>query len=434
MCHQHHQQQRQHENLPGSYQAGGSLPDADDDEEVKSIISNKPNYVPHRHQCNNKPASCSRYSTNTNSSMNASTTEVESSDDAVCKLKRLSKQKKTAAAAAGNTQSVKYIDSSTDDGCATPNLSSAAALRPKPALVNNGACKYCHHAAGGKKILPLPPPQHDSSDSSSHSPMIHYSKNDIVNLSFNVKKKPNTPTSSKHRHQKSTMANKHTANNNALPPAVLSNMTYYFYGYSPVGGHNERVYAYDNFDCINECLEESVEAVVEDEEDEEEDKCFTSNLVEDGFIRMSSPVEEIDATHHDDNGNSTELDESASVADKSAFKFSATHHSHAAAATAAAEAGVNIPSGAANCAGCRGVSNCPNFPNVGSSPLSEEFINTSSENENDDDDEDEDDDDDDVEENDEPDHGEVEFEPDQTHTTVEKGNKFNNNFKNYFVV
>jgi hypothetical protein len=95
---------------------------------------------------------------------------------------------------------------------------------------------------------------------------------------------------------------------------LITSMNYY--GYSPIinrcykNNGDERVYAYDNFDCINECLEENEHSAeflktqeenasdrqqkdenALNEEDYEDDKCFTSILVEDGFIRMSSPVE-----------------------------------------------------------------------------------------------------------------------------------------------
>ena len=41
---------------------------------------------------------------------------------------------------------------------------------------------------------------------------------------------------------------------------------------------------------INEHIEE-LEQEEEEEDEDEDEKCFTSILVEDGFIRMSSPVE-----------------------------------------------------------------------------------------------------------------------------------------------
>ena len=110
--------------------------------------------------------------------------------------------------------------------------------------------------------------------------------------------------------------------------APLSN-TFYYYGYSSntaAAAAATNCGAYENFDCINECLDEGDEngAAIsssmkkqqqqqqrreaksspsesdlddidgEEDEDDEEKCCFevTSNLVEDGFIRMSSPVNE----------------------------------------------------------------------------------------------------------------------------------------------
>lgn len=67
-----------------------------------------------------------------------------------------------------------------------------------------------------------------------------------------------------------------------------------------------KAYAYENFDCINECSVDSSAMLdkrrVSDMEDMNDmdiadgaGNCnFTSNLVEDGFIRMSSPVESVD--------------------------------------------------------------------------------------------------------------------------------------------
>ncbi len=112
-------------------------------------------------------------------------------------------------------------------------------------------------------------------------------------------------------------------------PKHLLNKEFIDYGiYSNVSrlnkGHcDERMYAYDNFDCINECIKEENEnqsnfnikkdhlfknnhAVIKDESKEtgesqneteteteaetDNEKGFSSILVEDGFIRMSSPV------------------------------------------------------------------------------------------------------------------------------------------------
>jgi hypothetical protein len=112
-------------------------------------------------------------------------------------------------------------------------------------------------------------------------------------------------------------------------PKHLLNKEFTDYGiYSNVSrlnkGHcDERIYAYDNFDCINECIKEENEnqsnfnmkkenlfkknhVIIKDEFKETEEsqneteteteaetdneKGFSSILVEDGFIRMSSPV------------------------------------------------------------------------------------------------------------------------------------------------
>ncbi|RNA14200.1 hypothetical protein BpHYR1_012797 [Brachionus plicatilis] len=80
-----------------------------------------------------------------------------------------------------------------------------------------------------------------------------------------------------------------------------------------------------------------------DNDDDEE----TSNLVEDGFIRMSSPVDSgLNNSNNNTNLDSTGLD---STTDLNDIEIS------------------NI-----------GFSNVTNFPNVGSSPISDEFLNTSS--------------------------------------------------------
>jgi hypothetical protein len=162
-------------------------------------------------------------------------------------------------------------------------------------------------------------------------------------------------------------------NNNNNNGSILSSYHYY-HGYSPVK-YQERVYAYDNFDCINECLEENEQQYIqqlnqkriiqeenkindykineeEDDEEDEDEKCFTSILVEDGFIRMSSPVGE----------GAKQLSQSS-----------------------------NIPSGLKNNSNdtklINAENNCsssskPNFPNVGSSPISEQFFNSNSSSDN----------------------------------------------------
>jgi hypothetical protein len=96
---------------------------------------------------------------------------------------------------------------------------------------------------------------------------------------------------------------------------------YSFYGSMPLStGHPQqhqhqqinnfetscRVYAYDNIDFIKECNSNNIKEEIIYESNENEDDTsnggdggggggFTSILVEDGFIRMSSPVEEIEA-------------------------------------------------------------------------------------------------------------------------------------------
>lgn len=62
---------------------------------------------------------------------------------------------------------------------------------------------------------------------------------------------------------------------------------------------DSKAYAYENFDCINECSDDRHVSDIEDMDDMDiadgAGNCnFTSNLVEDGFIRMSSPVESVD--------------------------------------------------------------------------------------------------------------------------------------------
>ncbi|CAF0956310.1 unnamed protein product [Brachionus calyciflorus] len=129
--------------------------------------------------------------------------------------------------------------------------------------------------------------------------------------------------------------------------SVASNQ-YYSFPSVPRNGYvkqgDERIYAYDNFDCINECLEEidhfNSGNVDEDEEDE------TSNLVEDGFIRMSSPVDDCLNNSINNTNVDTGLDTTAELND---LELSSNDYN-----------------------------NVPNFPNVGSSPVSEEFLNTSS--------------------------------------------------------
>ena len=164
-------------------------------------------------------------------------------------------------------------------------------------------------------------------------------------------------------------------------------------GYSPAIAANsnrikskgdDRVYAYENFDCINECLEEAdiLNQIIDSKinsrkiqkvqlnnsqsqneenqyEEEDDDEDTTSILVEDGFIRMSSPVGNEDKQQNDlDNvklTNKSRINKPVNQSIKQQQQPQLT-----------------------------------NFPNVGSSPLSEEFLNSdcsSSENEEIDDDE-----------------------------------------------
>lgn len=108
-------------------------------------------------------------------------------------------------------------------------------------------------------------------------------------------------------------ASKHPFNKGFIDYGIYSNKNR-----SKNGNYNEKIYAYDKFDYINECLNEEnenqiifsqkqkeqffsknnaciknknkeiEESQIETETDNE--KCFSSILVEDGFIRMSSPV------------------------------------------------------------------------------------------------------------------------------------------------
>lgn len=164
--------------------------------------------------------------------------------------------------------------------------------------------------------------------------------------------------------------------------STTSKQLNYQYGYSPVNRFknkgDDRVYAYENFDCINECLEETsilnqiidskislrkknlnerkeieeIEEVNEEEEEDEEDET-TSILVEDGFIRMSSPVGDDDDDEENEKENETETEEkqnetselNETLESKDQFKHKL-------------------------------VKNPTNFPNVGSSPVSEEFLNS----------------------------------------------------------
>ena len=119
-----------------------------------------------------------------------------------------------------------------------------------------------------------------------------------------------------------TSFNRNNKNKNLFysTPKHLLNKGYIDYGVYTNFSHNkghcdERMYAYDNFDCINECIKEENESQIsfnnnkkeqpflksikskpiqieESQNDTETDneKCFSSILVEDGFIRMSSPV------------------------------------------------------------------------------------------------------------------------------------------------
>ena len=55
-----------------------------------------------------------------------------------------------------------------------------------------------------------------------------------------------------------------------------------------------RAHAHQNVDCVNECEAAAASESEQDELDASSGHCqFTSSLVEDGFIRMSSPVESL---------------------------------------------------------------------------------------------------------------------------------------------
>jgi hypothetical protein len=207
------------------------------------------------------------------------------------------------------------------------------------------------------------------------------------------------------------------------PP--VANSAAYYYVYSPVNRHkngDDRVYAYDNFDCINECIEESempmsdgskysvkyrkdmiqrkymqqkyethqqvayskinehIEELEQEEneedDEEEEEKCFTSILVEDGFIRMSSPVENSVGTP-----SSAKDQESCA----SAFQYRSSllnnnnnNNENDSSSHIPVEEYHECADSTCDCG------HLTNFPNVGSSPISEEFINSNSSSDNED--------------------------------------------------
>ena len=172
------------------------------------------------------------------------------------------------------------------------------------------------------------------------------------------------------------------------------------YGYSPLSGGvggsqrfknsgDDRIYAYENFDCINECMEETSEQINQmidirlnceeqqeeeddDEEDDEHEKCFTCNLVEDGFIRMSSPIEEdlidLDAEEVAEERKKTATTSAAAVSNQfkplEKINYSSKHEANNETEIVEAfEKKLNYQA-------------TTNFPNVGSSPVSEEFNNS----------------------------------------------------------
>ena len=195
-----------------------------------------------------------------------------------------------------------------------------------------------------------------------------------------------TANSSNNEGSYSIKNNNNTTNNNSS----ISSSYHYYHGYSPVK-YQERVYAYDNFDCINECLEENEQQYInqlnqkrimkeensnnnnkntnnskmnqnqdEEVEDDDDEKCFTSILVEDGFIRMSSPVAEEDSSSKQLNQSSLSSIPSSSLKNNSKMVKKI----------------INIENNQATAK--------PNFPNVGSSPISEQFLNSNSSSDNED--------------------------------------------------
>ena len=182
----------------------------------------------------------------------------------------------------------------------------------------------------------------------------------------------------------------------STPKHLPNNNGNLLYGYSNINGRcDERMYAYDNFDCINECLEETENQTLtntrkdlthaqnclnftknhdlheldgkndnsETENETDNEKCFSSILVEDGFIRMSSPVYHDKKDDREENPN-IEMEKSNFIN----------------------EAKMQIPKNNENKEDT--ISELNNFPNVGSSPLSEKFIdlndnNTSSDEQDD---------------------------------------------------
>ena len=162
------------------------------------------------------------------------------------------------------------------------------------------------------------------------------------------------------------------------------------HGYSPMSGGNQRfknsgddrIYAYENFDCINECMEETGAATEqinqmidirlncdqlqeEEEEVDEQEKCFTCNLVEDGFIRMSSPIEEdlIDLDTEEVAEERKKTATTAAVCQQFKPVEKIVYSNNEAEIVEAFEKKPKYQAPT-------------NFPNVGSSPVSEEFNNS----------------------------------------------------------
>lgn len=169
--------------------------------------------------------------------------------------------------------------------------------------------------------------------------------------------------------------------------------------------------AYDNFDCINECIDEepasshhtthksttasgssstskssqSSDEQDQDEEDDDEKCCFvTSNLVEDGFIRMSSPVER--QLNEDDDAGNVELGGPKVGNEDVENDVEDTEKSGETSDTRATGVGSNEFSSSNRMS--------REFPNVGSSPVMHEhenvagLVDSSSDDDDDDDDND----------------------------------------------
>lgn len=349
--------QYQHENLPSKYSSIHSIQsnnqDIEDDEEIKNIIQ--------QNKCNNNSINSylvQKASSKMSQSQSQSSfvSDLDSSE-AENKNNKTQFNYKQQSPKSNQTRT----DSSEDDSYYSHLYAENKKLLEKSKYEKN--CKFCKSIEnqGGN----------DSDSSSACSASLNYFKG---------------------------AKNSNRTNQQHYKQAKTSNNHYYhhkvqFYGYSPVNrgfknSGDDRVYAYDNFDCINECLEENESHLLSNnqinqnshlindkktnvEEDADEDDNETSNLVEDGFIRMSSPVDENDYSNK-----------------KSAFKISKSKNS--------IEKNSNLDLNALDTGSelnemefnnidvclCTNKINynqtiLTNFPNVGSSPLSEEFINTS---------------------------------------------------------